>query len=60
MESDDALAGTIEAIHRELAVTMFLTRLQNGCTTCGKHRSTITGRTRQMIDKDNPARCSES
>lgn len=55
MESDAALAKTIEAIHRELTVTMFLT----GSTTILDLRKApvyLTGRTRQMIDKDNPAR----
>lgn len=55
MESDDALSRTIDAIHRELTVTMFLT----GSATVPDLRKAsvqITGRTRQMIDKDNPAR----
>jgi len=55
MESDDALTEAIDAIHRELVVTMFLT----GSATVADLKRVqvqITGRTRQMIDKDNPAR----
>lgn len=55
MESDDALTGTIEAIHRELTATMFLTG-SGKITELKKARMFITGRTRQMIEKDNPAR----
>jgi len=54
-ESDDALARTIDAIHRELTIAMFLT----GSATVPdlqKASVQVTGRTRQMIDKDNPAR----
>lgn len=55
MESDDALARAIDAIHRELVVTMFLT---GSAKLADLRRATvqITGKTRQMIDKDNPAR----
>jgi isopentenyl-diphosphate delta-isomerase len=55
MESDAALFSAIEAIHQELAVTMFLT----GSARLGDLRKApvhLTGRTRQMIEKDNPAR----
>jgi isopentenyl diphosphate isomerase/L-lactate dehydrogenase-like FMN-dependent dehydrogenase len=55
MESDEALAGTIDAIHRELSVTMFLT----GSARIAELRNApvyLSGRTRQMIDKDNPVR----
>lgn len=55
MESDAALAQAIDAIHRELTVTMFLT---GSATVSGLRNAPvqITGRTRQMIDKANPAR----
>ncbi|MDD1693935.1 MAG: type 2 isopentenyl-diphosphate Delta-isomerase [Methanoregula sp.] len=55
MESDEALARTIDAIHQELTVAMFLT----GSAKVVDLRSApvyLTGRTRQQIDKDNPAR----
>jgi isopentenyl-diphosphate delta-isomerase len=55
MESDAALAQAIEAVHRELTVAMFLT----GSAKVADLRKApvhLTGRTRQMIDKDNPAR----
>ena len=55
MESDAALFRAIDAIHQELTVTMFLT----GSACPGDLRKApvhITGRTRQMIEKDNPAR----
>ncbi len=55
MESDEALARTIEAIHRELTVAMFLTGSAGiaGLKTAPLY---LTGSTRQMIDKDNPVR----
>jgi isopentenyl-diphosphate delta-isomerase len=55
MESEDALERTIEALHQELTAAMFLT----GSARIADLRKTklfIQGRTRQMIDKDNPAR----
>lgn len=55
MESDRALEMCIKAIHRELTVAMFLT----GSAKVADLRKApvhLTGRTRQMIDKDNPAR----
>jgi isopentenyl-diphosphate delta-isomerase len=55
MESDEVLAEAIDAIHRELTVAMFLT----GSARVADLRKAplyLTGRTRQMIDKDNPAR----
>ena len=55
MESDDALARTIDAIHRELTVAMFLTGSAN-IADLRKAPVHLTGRTRQMIEKDNPAR----
>jgi len=55
MESDEALARAIQAIHQELTVTMFLTGSAKTID-LRKAQVHITGRTRQMIDKDNPAR----
>lgn len=55
MESDQALERTIEGIHHELTAAMFLTgaaRIAN----LKKTRMLILGRTRQMIEQDNPAR----
>lgn len=55
MESDEALARTIDAIHRELTVAMFLTGSAK-VTDLRKAPFLLTGRTRQMIGKDNAAR----
>jgi isopentenyl-diphosphate delta-isomerase len=55
MDSDEALVRTIEAIHRELTAAMFLTGSAK-TTDLRKAPVHLTGRTRQMIDKDNPAR----
>jgi len=55
MVSDDALARAIDGFHQELTVTMFLTGSAK-VTDLRKAQVHITGRTRQMIDKDNPAR----
>jgi isopentenyl-diphosphate delta-isomerase len=55
MESDEALASTIGAIHRELTVAMFLTGSAR-ITELRKAPVYLTGRTRQLIDTDNPAR----
>jgi len=55
MESDEALVRTIDAIHRELTVAMFLTG-SAGIAGLRKAPLSITGRTRQLIDSDNPAR----
>ncbi len=55
MVDDTALAEAIDMIHQELTVAMFLT----GSARIADLRKTslhITGRTRQMIEKDNPAR----
>ena len=55
MSDDKALADSIDAIHRELTVAMFLT----GSARIADLRKAplhVTGRTRQMIEKDNPAR----
>jgi isopentenyl-diphosphate delta-isomerase len=55
MKDDKALSEAIDTIHRELEVAMFLTgsaRIAN----LRKAPLHITGRTRQMIEKDNPAR----
>jgi isopentenyl-diphosphate delta-isomerase len=59
MESDEALARTIDAIHRELAVAMFLTG--SACIADLRNAPVyLTGRTRQLIYKDNPARVRRS
>ena len=55
MESDEALAGAIEAMHRELTAAMFLTG-SAGIVHLRSAPVYLTGSTRQMIDKDNPAR----
>jgi len=55
MESDEALANAIEVIHRQLKVTMFLTGSAR-VSDLRKAPVYLTGMTRQMIDKDNPAR----
>ena len=55
MHDDKALDEVIDTIHRELTVAMFLT----GSSQVADLRKVplhITGRTRQMIEKDNPAR----
>jgi len=59
MESDEALASSINAIHRELAAAMFLT----GSARVSDLRNApvyLTGRTRQLIDTDNPGRVRRS
>jgi isopentenyl-diphosphate delta-isomerase len=55
MESDEALDRTIDGIHQELVATMFLTGSAK-IADLGKTRIFIQGRTRQLIEKDNPAR----
>jgi isopentenyl-diphosphate delta-isomerase len=55
MESDETLDATIDAVHRELVVAMFLTGSAK-VADLRKASLQITGRTRQMIEKDNPAR----
>jgi isopentenyl-diphosphate delta-isomerase len=55
MDSDEALDRTIELIHQELTAAMFLTGSAN-LADLKKARMFILGRTRQMIEKDNPAR----
>lgn len=55
MESDEALATTIEGIHRELVAAMFLTG-SAGIVDLRSAPVYLTGRTRQMIDKEHPAR----
>jgi len=55
MESDGALKNTIDAVHRQLMVTMFLTG-SGRVSDLRKAPMYLTGMTRQMIDKDNPAR----
>jgi isopentenyl-diphosphate delta-isomerase len=54
IRSDEALYQAIDTVHRQLDVAMFLTgstRIKD----LKKARMFITGRTRQMIDRDNPA-----
>ncbi len=58
LESDEALEQTIDAIHRQLDVAMFLTGSAR-ISDLKKARMFVTGRTRQMIDRDNPAMLSE-
>jgi isopentenyl-diphosphate delta-isomerase len=55
MKGDDALGAVIDTIHRELEVAMFLTGSAR-IADLRKASLHITGRTRQMIEKDNPAR----
>jgi isopentenyl-diphosphate Delta-isomerase len=55
MEDDKALSAVIETVHRELTVAMFLTGSAR-ISDLRKAPLRITGRTRQMIEKDNPAR----
>jgi isopentenyl-diphosphate delta-isomerase len=55
MENDEALDRTIEVIHQELTSAMFLTGSVQ-IADLRKARMFILGRTRQMIEKDNPAR----
>jgi isopentenyl-diphosphate delta-isomerase len=55
MESDEMLSSTIEALHQQLLVTMFLTG-SSRVSDLKKAPMYLTGMTRQMIDKDNPAR----
>jgi isopentenyl-diphosphate delta-isomerase len=55
MESDEALDRTIEVMHQELVAAMFLTGSAH-LADLRKAPVFITGRTRQMIGKDNPAR----
>ncbi len=55
MSDDQALAEVIETIHRELTVAMFLTG-SSRVTDLRRAPVHITGRTRQMIEKGNPAR----
>ena len=54
LESDEALNQAIETIHRQLDVAMFLTGSAR-VADLKKARVFVTGRTRQMIEKDNPA-----
>ena len=53
--SDEALVRWIEAVHRELTVTMFLSGSAK-IADLRKARLYIMGRTRQMIEKDHPVR----
>jgi len=55
MESDEALDRTIESLNQELTAAMFLTGSAR-IADLRKTRLFILGRTRQMIEKDNPAR----
>jgi isopentenyl-diphosphate delta-isomerase len=55
MESDEALGRTIGMMHQELVAAMFLTGSAKPAD-LRKAPLFITGRTRQMMGKDNPAR----
>ncbi len=55
MESDELLDRTIEVIHQELVACLFLTGSAK-LADLKKAPLFITGRTRQMIGKDNPVR----
>jgi isopentenyl-diphosphate delta-isomerase len=55
MVDDKALFEVIDTIHRELTVAMFLTGSAR-VADLRKASLHITGKTRQMIEKDNPAR----
>jgi len=55
MESDEALSNAIDVIHHQLLVTMFLTGSAR-VSDLKKAPVYLTGMTRQMIDKNNPAR----
>jgi isopentenyl-diphosphate delta-isomerase len=55
MKDDKALFEVIDTIHRELTVAMFLTGSAR-VADLRKASLHITGKTRQMIEKDNPAR----
>lgn len=54
LESDEALERTIDMIHRQLDVAMFLTGSAR-ISDLKKARMFVTGKARQMIEKDNPA-----
>ena len=58
LESDVAVERTIDTIHRQLDVAMFLTGSAR-IPDLKKARMFVTGRTRQMIDRDNPAMVAE-
>ncbi|MDD1695556.1 MAG: type 2 isopentenyl-diphosphate Delta-isomerase [Methanoregula sp.] len=55
MESEEALDRTIHGIHQELVAAMFLTGSAK-IADLRKTRMFILGKTRQMIEKENPAR----
>lgn len=54
LESDEALGQKIDAIHRQLDAAMFLTGSAR-VADLKKSKMFVTGKTRQMIDEDNPA-----
>jgi isopentenyl-diphosphate delta-isomerase len=54
LESDEALSQAIDAVHHQLEVTMFLTGSPR-IADLKKARIFISGKTRQMIKKTNPA-----
>jgi isopentenyl-diphosphate delta-isomerase len=58
LESDAAVERTIDTIHRQLDVAMFLTGSAR-IPDLKKARMFVSGRTRQMIDRDNPAMVAE-
>lgn len=55
LRSDDAVLNAIDEIHRELDIAMFLTGSKK-VLNLRRARLYITGKTRQMIGKDHPAR----
>jgi isopentenyl-diphosphate delta-isomerase len=55
MKSDEEIARTIDVIHQELVAAMFLTGSAK-LADLKKAPMFITGKTRQMIGKDHPAR----
>jgi isopentenyl-diphosphate delta-isomerase len=55
LQSDAEVDRAIDTFHRQLDVAMFLTGSQN-VSSLQEARLFVTGKTRQMIGKDNPVR----